>query len=128
MQRIAILVGIGCLALICTGGMWLAFRPPLEALLPPDATDIDVVDVGWWEWTLTYRTSGPAYQWYGTVAHQLQAARWVRIQEWPLRDSETYTRITWYKFVVFWERAELNVDSHGAHVRMRRWITLPWWP
>jgi len=126
MQRITVLLGIGCLVVICSGGMWLASWPPIQGLPSLDASHIQVLDGGWWEWTLTYRTSDPPHKSYLTVVQQLRAAGWVRMHEWPLQDSVTYMRITWFKFVVLWERVELNVDAPVVHVRMRRWITLLW--
>jgi len=61
MRRIMPLFGIGCLAVICYIALWLAFRPPINPLLLPDATEIRVDAVGRWEWALTYRAPDPSY-------------------------------------------------------------------
>jgi hypothetical protein len=129
MQRIAIILGIGCLLGICTGGAWVASRPPIRAALPPDATDLHV-GVGWWEWTLIYRAPRPLDEWYFPVVYQLEAAGWTRRQAGytgrplPLVDPVTYERRTSFGFVVIRERVDLDGDLHVAHVRMRRWITI----
>jgi hypothetical protein len=133
MQRIAIILGIGCLVVMCRGGVWLAARPPIEAVRPPDATDVHV-GVGWWEWTLIYRTPRPLDEWYFPVVHQLEAAGWTRSEAGyagrplPLVDPVAYGRRTSFVVVVLWERVDLDGDLRVAHVRMHRWITLPWWP
>jgi hypothetical protein len=127
MRRVVLLLGIGCLAVVCYVGNWLALRPPIQHLLPPDATEVYVVNDGWAEWTLAYRAPGPAYAWYVTVAGQLEANGWMQSGEQytggPLFPV-TYTRITSFRFVALWERAELDGDPHSAQIRMRRWIVI----
>jgi hypothetical protein len=129
MQRIAIILGIGCLVAMCAAGMWLASRPPIQAMLPPDATDIHV-GIGQWEWMLIYRTPRPLEEWYFPVVHELEAAGWTRREAGyagrplPLVDPVAYERRTSFVVVVLWERVELDGDLHGGRVRMRRWITL----
>jgi hypothetical protein len=44
MRRVVFVLAIGSLVVVCFGGMWLASRPPIRSLLPPDATDIHMVD------------------------------------------------------------------------------------
>ena len=118
MQRIAMIVGIGCLAVMCAGGMWLASRPPVQAWLPPDATD-SRVGFGWWEWTLSYQTPRPLDQWYFPIVHQLEAAGWTQRaagytgRPLPLLDPVAYERRTSFEFVVLCERVELDGDLQG---------------
>jgi hypothetical protein len=132
MRRVMLLLGIGCLVAVCYVGIWLAFRPPIQLLLSPDATDIHVVDNGWGELTLTYRAPGPAAGWPLTVVHQLEANGWMQSGErytgGPVQDPATYTRMTSSGFVVLWERVELDSDARVTRIRMRRWITLSWSP
>jgi hypothetical protein len=88
-----------------------------------------MVDGGWWEWTLTYRTPDPPNEWYFTVIQRLDADSWGR-DEWytgrPFTEPVTYTRIISFDFVVLWDRVELDSNPYIPHIRMRRWITLPW--
>jgi hypothetical protein len=97
MRRVVLLIGISCLAVVCYVETWRAFRPPIQLLLPPDATNVHVVDNSWEEWILTYRAPGSAYAWYVTVAYQLEANGWMQSGErytgGPLFPA-TYTRIT----------------------------------
>jgi hypothetical protein len=128
MRRVVLLLGIGCLTALCSGGIWIASRPPIQSLAPPDATGMHM-GVGWWEWTLTYRTPEPPNECYFTVIQQLDADGWGR-DEWytgrPSTEPVTYTRIISFDFVVLWDRVELGSDPYIAHIRMRRWITLRW--
>jgi len=127
MRRVVLLLGIGCLAVVCYVGTWRAFRPPIQLLLPPDATNVHVVDNSWGEWILTYRAPGPGYAWYVMVAYQQEANGWMQSGEQytggPLFPA-TYTRITLFGFVALWEHVELDGDLHGAQIRMRRWIVI----
>ena len=131
MRRIAIIFGIGCLAIVCAGGVWLASRPPIPTWLPPDETHSNM-GVGWWEWTFTYQRPDSLDEWYFPVVHQLEARGWTRSQAGymgrppPLVDPVAYERRTALGFVLLWERVDLDGDLHVAHVRMRRWITLQW--
>src|SRR5690242_16645409 len=126
MRRVVLLLGTGCLVVVGYVGMWLAFRPPIQPLLPPDATGIHAVDSGLWEWTLTYRAPGLSYAWYFTVTHQLEASGWAPAEQHtggPLPDHVTYIRMTSFGIVALCERVELDGDLHVAHARMRRWVT-----
>jgi hypothetical protein len=125
------MLGIGCLAVTCYAGVWLAFQPPIDLLLSPDVTDSRMDAVGWWEWTLDYQAAGPAYAWYFTATHQLEASGWAPEEQHtggPLRDRVVYIRTTWLGFVALCERVELTGDLYVAHARMRRWLTVPWSP
>ena len=127
MRRIMPLLGIGCLVFTCYFGPWLAFRPQINPLLPPDATDIRVDTVGWGEWALTYRAQGPAYAWYFTVTRQLEADGWSPAEQHTggsLRDRVIYMRATSLGLVALCERVELAGDLHVAHALMRRWLTI----
>jgi hypothetical protein len=127
MRRIMLLLGVSCLLVLCVGGLWHASQPPIQLLLPPDSTDIHLDAVGWWEWTLTYRTPGPADGWYVTVVHQLEAAGWLSMERHPsgpLGDPMIYRRTISFGCVVIWERVELDGDVHSAHIRVYRRITL----
>jgi hypothetical protein len=129
MQRIVIILGVGCLVAMCAGGMWLASRPPIQMWLPPDATD-SRLGVGYSEWTLTYRTAHPLSDWYFALVRQLEAAGWTRRETGyagrplPLLDPVAYERRTLFAYLVLWERVEITGDLHIAQVRMRRWITI----
>ena len=127
MRRVVLLLGVSCLVVVCYLGTYLAFRPPIEPLLPSDATDIRVDAVSWWKWTLTYRALGPDYAWYFTVTHQLEASGWASEEQHtggPLPDHGTYRRTTSFGFIALCERVELYGDLHVAHARMRRWVAL----
>jgi hypothetical protein len=131
MRRIILLLGAGCLMAAGFSAIWLAARPPIQPLLPPGATDIYVVDSGWWEWTLTYRAPEPAYAWYFTAARQLEASGWAPAERHtggPLRERVTYTRRTPLGFVTLYEDVELAGDLYFVHARMRRWMSVPGWP
>ena len=129
MRRVMLLLGIGNLFVLCSGGLWLASRPPLHPLVPPDASDFQMSANGWWEWTLSYRTSRPLDHWYFPIVHQLEAASWTRRaagytgRPLPLLDPVAYERRTSFESVVLCERVELDGDLYVAHIRMRRWIT-----
>jgi hypothetical protein len=88
------------------------------------------VGVGWWEWTLIYRTPRPLDEWYFPVVHQLEAGGWARSEAGykgrppPLLDPVVYERRTSFGFVVLWERVDLDGDLHVAHVRIRRQIAI----
>jgi hypothetical protein len=129
MRRVVLLLGMGCLTALCSSGVWLAFRPPIQSLVPPDATEVHMSANGWWEWRLSYRTRDPPYGWYTVIVHQLEAGGWVRRAAGytgrPLQDPVGYTRITSFGFAVLTESVELGGDLYVADVRMRRWIALP---
>ena len=106
--------------------------PPIPSLFITDTTDIAVVTGGAWEWqwTRSDRAPGPPKEWYFTVVQQLEANGWGR-DEWytggSLHYPVTYSRMINFTCVVVWERVKLDGGPYEAHVRMHRWITLPWW-
>ena len=128
MRQVVLLLGIGWLVVVYYAGTWLVLQPPIQLLIPPDATDIHVVDRDWWEWSLTYRTPRSPYGWYFTAVHQLEARGWMESGEQytggPLHEPVTYTRMTSCGFFALWEYVELDGDLQGTHVRMRRWIAM----
>jgi hypothetical protein len=127
MLRVMLLLGIGCLVVVCSVGIWRAFQPPIQLLVSPDATDIRVTDTSWGEWTLTYRTPSLPYSWYTTVVHQLETNGWTlgeRYTGGPLYDPPTYTQMLSFGFVALWEQVNLDGDLQGAHIRIHRWITI----
>jgi hypothetical protein len=123
-----LLLTIGCLVVVCFGGMWLASRPPIQSLFPADTSDIHMGANGWWEWTLSYQTPDPPFDWYVTIVHQLEEEGWMENGEQyiggPPHNPATYTRMTSFGFVVLWERVELDGDMHGAHLRIYRWMAI----
>jgi hypothetical protein len=128
MRRVALLLGLACLTAVCSGGSWIASRPPIQLLFPPDATDIHMAANGWWEWTLSYQTPGPSYEQEAAIVHQLEADGWMESGEryvgGPPHDPATYTRMTAFGVVAVWERLELDSDARVTRIRMRRWIAL----
>jgi hypothetical protein len=129
MQRIGIILGAGCLLGMCAYGAWAVSRPPIRALLPSDAIDMHM-GVGWWEWTLIYRTPRRLDEWYFPVVHQLEAGGWARSEAGymgrplPPVDPAAYERRISFGLVVIRERVDLDGDLYVAHVRMRRWIAI----
>jgi hypothetical protein len=130
MRRVALPFGISCLAVMCSCGIWLAFRPPIQSLLSSDATNTEVDATGRWEWTLTYRSSDRPYGWYFTIVRQLEEEGWMESGEryvgGPPHNPATYTRKTSFEYVVVWERVEIGGQPHVGDVRMWRWISLAW--
>jgi len=128
MRRVLILLATGCLVIICSVATRLMFQPPIQLLVSHDATDIEVVHSDWGEWTLTYRTAGPAYGWYHTVIQQLESNGWRRSGErytgGPPHNPPTYTRMASFGLAAVWEQVELDGDPQVARLRLRQWITV----
>ena len=128
MRRVVLLLGIACLTALCSGGIWIAYRPPIQLVFPPNATDIHMTANGWWEWTLSYQTPGSSYEWYSTILHRLEADGWMESGEQyvggPAHNPATYTRMTSFGFAVLWERIELDSDARVTRIQMYRWIAI----
>lgn len=129
MQRLIVGLGIGCLVMLCAGGMRLAFWAPSQPVLPPDRIE-HRLEVTGWEWTLGYQAKTPHDVWYVPLVQQLEAEGWTRRaagysgRPLPLLDPVAYERSSSFGIVVLWERVELSGDLHGGQVRMRRWISI----
>ena len=128
MRRVVLLLGIACLTGLCASGAWLASRPPIQLLFPPDATDVYMTANGWRECTFSYQTPDSSYEREATIVHQLEANGWMESGEryvgGPSHDPATYTRMTSFGFVVLWERVELDSDARVTRIRMHPWIAI----
>ena len=133
-RMIAILATL--LALCAAGGAtWTALQPPLEQLIVPGATDVQVVATGWSEWQITYRAPGPSYAWYYAAAHRLDAQGWTTPDPWrPAGTGSIYTQIVPLRFqqlyVLIQDQVVLVPDAWSpnfARIQVRRSIALRWW-
>ena len=131
LRTIAILAAL--LALCATGGAaWTALQPPLESLIVPGATDVQVIATGWSEWQITYHAPGPPYTWYYATAHRLDAQGWTALDPWrPTGTGSVYTSIVPLRFqqlyLLIQDQVVLIPDAWSpnlARIQVRRWITL----
>jgi hypothetical protein len=77
MQRLIVGLGLGCLVMLCAGGMRLTFWAPSQPVLPPDRIEHRFEGTGW-EWTLGYQAKTPHDVWYVPLVRQLEAGGWTR--------------------------------------------------
>jgi hypothetical protein len=128
-RRIAVF-GLLILVAVCSGGGWMAIRPPLAQFLVPGAADIRVTALRWNEWQLIYHTSGSPATWLLDVGRHLEHEGWNspdRVGYGAL--SRSYMRSSSLVFCTLWEWAYLSFDPvrpHVAQIRVRRSIVIGW--
>jgi hypothetical protein len=122
-------------AILAVLWIWFLRRPPLQALLVPEARDIHVIKHGLGTWELTYRVPSSTVPWYRKVAHQLEMQGWVaHHQVAPDIYSAPYhpvppLRIERLVSMILWEEVILEPDLRDpTRVRMHihRALRLDW--
>ena len=135
LRTIAILAAL--LGLCAAGGAtWSALQPPLESLIVPGASNVQVIATGWGAWQIAYRAPGRPYTWYYATAHRLEAQGWTALDPWRPDAAGTgsvYTPIVPLRFqqlyVLIQDQVVLLPDERSpniAHIQMRRSIMLRW--
>jgi hypothetical protein len=131
MGRIVAVFGVLLTLAACSGGGWMAMRPPLARFLVPGATDIHEVALGWNKWQISYHAPGSPAPWSTTVARNLETDHWGSPDSLGYGAlTRSYTRASSLGFCVLWEWADLSFDPFRplvAQIRVRRWIAIPWW-
>ena len=128
---------LAVLTLLLSGALigsasWMLFHPSVTPFLVPDATDIQVVSTGVWEWQIAYRAPGSITTWFTAIGRNLERDHWSspdRVEYGAL--SRTYSRASSFGFVELWEWTFLTIDPlkpQEAKIRMRQRIAIPWWP
>jgi hypothetical protein len=111
----------------CAAGTWFAARPPITRFIAPGAQQVHTRDIGLGRRLITYQAAGERYEWYFTIARQLEASGWIPPDKWgPASQINTYTHVTplWLGFL--WEQVELHGEPNQARISIHRWITIPW--
>jgi hypothetical protein len=132
-RTIAILAAL--LALCAAGrATWTALQPPLESLIVPGATNVQVMTTGWGQRQITYYAPGLRYAWYYATAHRLDAQGWTALDRWRPDAAGTgsaYTPIVPLRFqqlyVVIQDQVVLIPDERSpnfARIEVRRRIAL----
>jgi hypothetical protein len=134
MKRTLALIGVVLVVGSCAAGAWRAADPPLAPFLLPGATNIQVVEIGMGERQITYRSPAPPYDWYFTLARQLEDQGWTLRNRWrPDGPTPTYDPLVplWFEREyagVLWEEVLLAPDRGDPQRATVRWrISIPWW-
>ena len=135
MLRILAILTLLLSVALAGSGIWLLFQPPLTPFLLPNATDIQVLRTGVWEWQIAYDAPGPPYAWYVMLAHSIEAHQWKDSTLWRPDGSTMFDPVTALRFErgyagVLWDEVELvpdHRDPQRATIRLRRRIRIPWW-
>ncbi len=122
---------LGALALIgmCSAGLWITARPPIQPFLVPGATDVQVDMRGLGTQEIRYRVPGSSGVWYFAVGHTLSAQGWrspTRYTGGPQSDPDVYVRVTPLWRAALWERANLGGNVQAAQITVQRWIEIAW--
>jgi hypothetical protein len=132
---------LAVLTLILSGtlvgiGGWMLCRPSVTPFLIPDATNIQVVSTGVWEWQIAYDAPGPAYAWYFRLSRTLEAQDWTARSLWQPDGSTMFDPVWPRRFErgyvgVLWDEVMLTPDERDpqrATITLHRRIRIPWWP
>lgn len=123
MIRIYATLSILFILAACGIGVWMATRPPTISFLAPGATKSTVRALGWNQWQISYDAAAD-------VNVQFETYGWYSPDQWlygPL--SRTYMHVTSFGVGELREWAFVWIDPikpQTAHIRVRRWIDLPW--
>jgi hypothetical protein len=132
-RTIALLVALLTLGAI-GAATWTALQPPLELLIVPGATNVEVITTGWGQRQITYHAPGRRYAWYYATAHRLDAQGWAALDPWrPAGTGSVYTPIVPLRFqqlyVLIQDQVVLIPNERSpnlARIEMRRSIGLRW--
>jgi hypothetical protein len=133
LRTIAIIAAL--LALCAAGGAtWTALQLPLELLIVPGATNVQVTATGWGQRQITYRAPGPRYAWYYATAQGLDAQGWTALEPWrPGWAGSAYAPIMPLRFqqlyILIQDQVVLIPDERSpnvARIEVRRSIALRW--
>ena len=123
---------------LCAAGRatWMALQPPLELLIVPGATNVQVIATGWGQRQITYHAPGLRYAWYYATAHRLDAQGWTALEPWrPGWSGSAYAPIVPLRFqrlyVLIQDQVLLIPDERSpnlARIEVRRSIALRWRP
>lgn len=111
-------------------GVWFVARPPVGLYVVAGATDVRVHDLGMGTRYITYDAPGGRYDWYFTVAEQLEDSGWIPPDMWgPAAQINIYTHVSsiWGGYGGYiWDQAELHGEPGQARITVRRWFRFPW--
>ncbi len=125
-----LLVPLLVLAIAGAAGFWFVARPAVEPFVLPGASGVQVREVGIGTRLISYDAPGGQYDWYFTIASQLEHSGWIPPDMWgPAAQINTYTHVSaiWGGYGGYlWEQVELHGKPRQARITVRRWFRFPW--
>ena len=127
MRRVLIVIAFTS-ALSVVLGMWYVLRPPVELLIVPGATEIEINNIGLGEQTITYQTGETSYAWRSTVERNLLEHGW-QVPAWyrPGMPGLSYLHKSEFWFGTVWDQVELLGELGVSRITTRRWFQFPGW-
>jgi len=109
-------------------GIWYMLRPPVNVLIVPAATEVEVIRIGFGEQLITYQAPGAPYAWKTIIGRNLLAHGWTDPIWWrsdmPVR---SYWHMSRFWFGTVWDQADIWGESGVSKITTRRWIEFPAW-